>query len=90
MGVFQSNDCKWHTHVDYVAAEPWHKISIMRKLLYPIDHKSLETIFLTFIIPLLEYADVIWDNCTEYEKTELGKIQNEAARICIGATKLIS
>ena len=90
LGVFLSNDCTWHTHIDYIKAKTWPKINIMRKLLYHIDRKSLETIFLTFIRPLLEYADVIWDNCTEYEKTELDKIQYEAARICTGATKLIS
>ena len=38
----------------------------------------------------MEYGDVIWNNCTQYEKDELEKIQTEAARIAIGATKLIS
>ena len=52
--------------------------------------KSLETIYLTFIRSLLEYGDVIWDNCTQYEKNELDKIQNEAARITTGTTKLVS
>ena len=38
----------------------------------------------------MEYADVVWDNCTNYEKQELGKIQAEAARIVTGAIKLVS
>ena len=62
----------------------------MRKLKYKLDRKSLETIYTVFIRPLLEYGDVIWNNCTEYEKNELDKIQNEAARIATGATKLVS
>ena len=33
---------------------------------------------------------VIWDNCSDYEKQELEKIQIEAARIATGASKLIS
>ena len=40
--------------------------------------------------PLLEYADVVWDNCTKYESNELEKNQNEAACIVTGATKLVS
>ena len=44
----------------------------------------------TFIRPLLEYADVVWDNCTLYEVNVLEKIQLEAARIVTGATKLVS
>ena len=56
----------------------------------PVHRKSLETIYTAFIRPLLEYGDVIWDNCSQYEKQELEKIQLEAARIATGTTKLIS
>ena len=43
----------------------------MRKLKFKLDRKPLETIYLVFIRPLLEYGDVIWDN-----KNELDKIKN--------------
>ena len=62
----------------------------MRKLKFVLDRKSLETIYTAFIRPLTEYGDVIWDNCTLYEKQELDKVQNEAARIATGATRLVS
>ena len=62
----------------------------MRRLKFCLYKKSLETIYPTFIRPLLEYVDVVWDNCTNYEKTELDKIQTEAARIVTGATQLVS
>ena len=62
----------------------------MRKFKFKLDRKSLETIYLTFIRPLLEYGDVIWNNCTHYEQNELDMIQNEAARITTGTTKLVS
>ena len=45
---------------------------------------------ITRIRPLIEYGDIIRDNCSQYEKDELEKIQNEAARIATGATRLIS
>ena len=61
----------------------------MRKLKFTLDKKSLESIYFSFNIPLLEYADVVWDNCTQYEVDELEKIQIEAARIVTGATKLV-
>ena len=51
---------------------------------------SLQIIYFSFVRPLLEYADVVWDNCTQYEASELEKIQNEAARTVTGATKLVS
>ena len=62
----------------------------MRKLKYKLDRKSLETIYIAFIRPLLEYGDSIWDNCTQADKYELDKIQNEAARIATGVSKPVS
>ena len=90
LGIFLSSDYTWHTHIDYIKNKAWNRIHIMRKLKFKIDRKSLEIIYTTFIRPILEYADVIWDNCTQYEKQELEKIQNEAARIATGTTKLVS
>ena len=62
----------------------------MRKLKFPLDRESLQTISFSFICPPLEYADVVWNNCTQYESNYSDKIQNEAARIVTGATKLAS
>jgi hypothetical protein len=90
LGIVLSSDCGWKSHTDYIKQKAWKRINIMRKLKFILDRKSLEIIYTTFIRPVLEYADVIWDNCTKGEKTELDKIQNEAARIVTGASKLIS
>ena len=86
LGVYFSNDCSWHRHINYIKDKAWSRINIMRKLKFKLDRKSLETIYLTFIRPILEYGDVVWNNCTQYEKEELEKIQTEAARIATGAT----
>ena len=90
LGIYCSNDCTWHYHIDHIKEKAWYRINVMRKLKFRLDRKSLETIYIAFIRPLLEYGDVIWDNCTQYEELELDKIQNEAARIVTGATKLVS
>ena len=80
----------WHKHIDYIKTKAWARINIMRKLKFQLDRRSLEIIYTTFIRPILEYGNEIWDNCTQYEKEEIDKIQNEAARIATGTTKLIS
>ena len=84
LGLIFKNDCSWHNHIDHV------KEKAMKKLKFDFDRKSLETVYPTFIRPILEYGDTVWDNCTQYEKNELEKIQNEAARIVTGTIKLVS
>ena len=68
----------------------WTRINIMRKLKFKLDRRFLEVIYISFIRPLLEYADIVWDNCNQADACELEKIQYEAARIVTGATKLAS
>jgi len=62
----------------------------MRRLKFSIDRRALEIVYVSFVRTILEYADVLYDNCCQYEKDELDKIQNEAARIVSGCTKLVS
>ena len=45
---------------------------------------------MSFIRPLLVYADIVWDNFAHVEINELEKIQNEAARIVMSASKVVS
>ena len=81
LGVVFSKDCTWHDHLELTKSKAWSRINVMRKLKFQLDRNSLQTIYFSFICPLLEYADVVWNNCTQYESNELEKIQNEAAQI---------
>ena len=90
LGLILSSDCTWHTQIDSITKKAWIRINIMRRFKYCLDRKSLEIMYKSFIRPLLEYGDVVWSNITNNEKHEIEKIQLEAARITLGATKLIS
>ena len=46
--------------------------------------------YISFVHPLLEYSDSVWDNATTEPKKQLDPIHIEAARIITGATKLCS
>ena len=89
LGLYFTNDCTWHERINYIKKKAWYRINIIKKLKFKLDRKSLEIIYTTFIRPILVYGDVIWDNCTQYEKQELDKAQTEAARIATGTTKLV-
>ncbi|XP_060556211.1 uncharacterized protein LOC132716894 [Ruditapes philippinarum] len=80
----------WHEHIKYIVNKAWKRVHIMRRLKFTLDRKSLEVIYTSFIRPILEYADVIWNNCSMAEKDMFDKFQNECARIVSGATKLVS
>ena len=90
LGLTFTCDGTWHAHLTEIKSKAWYRINIMRQLKFALDRRSLQSIYFSFIRPVLEYADVVWDNCTQYEANELEKIQIEAARIVTGSTKLVS
>ena len=90
LGLIISESGGWTNHIEFIIKKAWKRINIMRQLKYLLDRKSLETIYISFIRPILEYGDVVWCNLTHTESNELDKIQIEAARIATGATKLSS
>ena len=62
----------------------------MRALKFGVSRKSLEQIYISFIRPLLEYCDSVWDNSSTEAKKQLEVIHIDSARTITGATKLCS
>ena len=90
LGICLSCDGSWDQQIQSIVEKAWKRIRILRRLKFLLDRLSLQTIYFSFIRPILEYGDTVWDDMYEYHKEELDKIQNEAARIVIGCTKLVS
>jgi hypothetical protein len=85
LGVTISCDLSWKAHIDDIADKATRRLGVLRKLKYKLDRLSLERMYMGFIRPLMEYADVVWDSPMEVLET-LEKIQCNAARIITGAT----
>ena len=75
-GLTFTNDLSWREHLNNIKTKAWRRINVMRKLKFQLNRKSLQIIYFPFIRPLIEYADVVWDNCTQYEANELEKKYN--------------
>ena len=90
LGIYLSSDGSWHKQIGYIKEKAWARINIMGRLRLVLDRKSLETIYISFIKPILEYGNEICDNCQQYEKDDLEKIQIEGARMATVTTKLVS
>ena len=65
----------------------WKRIGLFRSLKYHHNHPCLDQMHMSFIRPLLEYGDIIWNNCTNQQKYDIESVQNEDERIVTGATK---
>ena len=85
LGLTLTNSCTWSKHINEISSKAWTRLNLMRTLKFRISRKSLEQMYHTFIRPLLEYCDVVWDNCSSENKKQLESIHVEAWRIITGA-----
>ena len=60
---------------------------VFRRLKYKLDRKTLYTIYITFVRPKLEYGCILFDDCTEFDKTRIENTQLTFARVICGAKK---
>ena len=87
LGLTLSKDCKWNSHITSMVNKAWARLGCLRSFKYTLNKSCLETLYIMFVRPLLEYGDVVWDNCTEQQKSDIEAVQIDAARIITGATK---
>ena len=68
LGLTLGHDGKWHDHINNILKSASKVLGIMRSLKFKVSRKSLNTIYVTYLRPILEYACVVWDGCSLYEK----------------------
>ena len=90
LGLFFSNNGLWHDHIDYNVKKAYTRLNMLRKVRFILNRFTLEKMYFSFIRPILEYGDVVWDTQTHYLINKIENVQTEAARIATGGTKLTS
>ncbi len=90
LGLTLSNDGTWHEHIANIISSSSKILGSMKMLKFKLKRKTLNQIYISYMRPLLEYAAIVWDSCTNYEKDSLEKIQYEAARVVTGLTRSVS
>ena len=90
LGLTLSYDGKWTDHIHNVKTSAAKVLGIMRKLKFSFSRNALNQIYFSYLLPVLEYACIVWDGCAAHNSDILDKIQNEAARIVTGLTRSVS
>jgi hypothetical protein len=63
------------------------RLNYFKGLKFRINREALNQLYKALIRPVLEYADVIWDNCSLSECDLIESVQYESARVVTGAMR---
>ena len=64
LGLTLNSNAKWAEHINDISKSASKLRDIMRNLKFNVKRDSLEQIYVSFLRSLLEYASIVWDNCT--------------------------
>ena len=87
LGIIIQNNCKWDEHIKSIINKAHLLLCCLRTYKYRLSRKALENMYKSFILPIFDYGDVIWDGCTKYLSDELENLNLEAIRTIIGAVR---
>ena len=87
LGLCFDSKLTWSYHIEQMCDKASKRLNMMLSLKYKVQRNILETIYKSYIRPILEYADIILDSCTVQHKTNMENIQIRAAQIVTGAKR---
>lgn len=90
LGLTLTSTMKWNAQINNICNRASQRNNILRKFKFKFPRKTLESLYIHMIRPILEYADVIYDNCGTVLSQKLESIQYDAARTCLGALSTTS
>ena len=85
LGLLFSASLSWIDHIRAITTKAASRINLMKQFKYKWTRKSLETCYLAFVRPLLEYGDIVFNNCDDESSELLENTQLEAIRLILGA-----
>ena len=90
LGIIFSNNLTWKDHIEELVMSVGKSLDILNALKYKIDRVILEKLYFAFVRSKLEYASIVWDNCSKYLSDLVESVQYRAGKIVSGAIQQTS
>ena len=85
LGVTLQSNLMWKSHVENICAGSNTRLNILKRFSKDFSRKTLETLYFSYILPAMEYCDILFDNCTAEEAALMDSVHYRAAKIVSGA-----
>ena len=85
LGVNIDNRLNWNNHVSCVSSKVYTKLQIINRISLFLNRNVLLRIYKQSILPILDYASIVWLNCGKQNIQCLERLQNHAMRIILSS-----
>jgi hypothetical protein len=84
LGVTLSSNLTWTAHIINIHEKASKRLNLLEGLKFKLNRKTLSNLYKCLIRPLLEYADVLWDGCSDNENDLIEHVQYQSALVVTG------
>ena len=81
LGVILDESLSWNAHVNYLISKVSKRLGILGRTRGSISMHTAGIIYRSFIPPVLDYCDTVWNCCRRINAGYIEKLQRRAARI---------
>ncbi len=85
LGLTFKNNMSWNSHILSIYEKATKRLNLLKSLRFKINRLTLVCLYKSLIRPIMEYGDLIWDNCTVGNSELLESVQYESAKVVTGA-----
>ena len=90
LGVTLSSNLSWREHILNIYEKASKRLNVLKGIKYQVGRDTFRALYKSLVRPLMKYADVVWNDCSDTESDLLDSVQYEAGKIVTGAMKGIS
>ena len=85
LGVHLQSDGKWGRQVDSMIEKANVRLNILKKLNHQFRRNTLQALYKSYVRPIMETSDTVWQDLTLGEAAQLEKTNQKAMGIITGA-----
>ena len=83
LGVHLSSKCSWQKHIEKIISKSNQMLRFIKRNFKGCPQTVKETVYVSLVRPLLEYASSVWDPSAEGTKHDFDMVQRRAARFVL-------
>ena len=87
LGLTMSQDMSWAEHIRILISKASQRIGMLNYFKYRLSRDVLLYLYKSLFLPVFDYCDQIYDNCTAFQRNSLERVHLAGARVCTGALK---
>ncbi len=73
----------WNYHVDKMCSKLSRRLGILRRVKFNLPKETLYMLYNSIVLPLFDYGDVVYGNCSAITLKGLQVLQNRGARMLL-------